>query len=53
MDPEKFEISKELAQNIINYLVTMPYKDVAKLIAGMMQLVPIAPAKPVIVPEKK
>ena len=53
MDPEKFEISKELAQNIINYLVTMPYKDVAKLIAGMMQLPPIIPAKSAIVPEKK
>lgn len=53
MNPEKLEISRELAQGILNYLVTQPYKDVAKLIAEIMQLAPIVPAKPVIVPEKK
>ena len=53
MDPEKLEISKELAQNILNYLVTQPYKDVAKLIAEIMQLQPILPAPKVAIPEKK
>ena len=53
MDPEKLEISKELAQNILNYLVTQPYKDVAKLIAEIMQLQPILPIPKGIVPEKK
>jgi hypothetical protein len=44
---EQFQISQELAQKIINYLVEQKYREVAPLIAEMVQLRPAKKEEPV------
>lgn len=38
----KFEIDAELAQEILDYLKSKPYEDVAALIGKLVQLQPVA-----------
>jgi hypothetical protein len=43
MNTTKLELPADLAQAITDYLSLRPFREVANLMAGMMQLKPIEP----------